>query len=138
MMPSADACREMVADDEANPSASKDAFTLMHLIIEFRLKRGRLTVADATNVRPEKRAALLALALRWRRPAVAIVLDLPEPICQQRNIARRRMIPPAAIGAQVRDVRRSLPLLDGEGFDRVRVLRSVEEVEGAAVRSVSM
>jgi predicted kinase len=128
-----DACRAMVADDEANAAASKDAFTLMHLVIEFRLKRGRLAVADATNVRSEKREELLVLARRWKRPAVAIVLDLPEPVCQQRNIARRRMIPPPAIGAQVRDLRRSLPLLEGEGFERVWLLRTAEEVESVTV-----
>jgi protein phosphatase len=55
---SSDGCRALVSDAEDDPRASRDAFALMHFIVDKRLKRGRLTVADATNVMPEKRREL--------------------------------------------------------------------------------
>jgi predicted kinase len=47
---SSDFCRSLVADDENDQSATPDAFELLHYIIGKRLKAGRLTVVDATNV----------------------------------------------------------------------------------------
>ena len=100
---SSDECRALVSDDPNNSRASADAFKLMHEIIDMRLKRGRLTVADATNVNAEKRAALLEIALRRRRPAIAVVFDMPEAVCMERNSARNeRVIPAAAIMRQLR------------------------------------
>lgn len=128
-----DVCRALVADDEADSRASHDAFTLMHLIIDFRLKRGRLTVADATNVRVEKRAELLALARRWRRPAVAVVFDVPEDACRRRNEARGRVVPVPAIRGQLRDLRAALPRLGAEGFETVHVVESEADAEAARV-----
>jgi protein phosphatase len=128
-----DACRALVSDDEANAAASRDAFTLMHLIVEFRLKRGRLTVADATNVRAEKREELLVIARRWQRPAVAVVFDLPETVCQERNCGRDRVLPPQAIGAQLRQMRESLPHLPAEGFSAVFLLHDERDVEEVRV-----
>ncbi|HEY3317336.1 MAG TPA: AAA family ATPase [Coriobacteriia bacterium] len=128
-----DACRALVSDDEADAAASRDAFALMHLIVDMRLKRGRLTVADATNVLAEKRAELLAIARRRRRAAVAIVFALPEEVCQERNRVRGRVLPQQAIRAHMRDLRESLPHLGEEGFSAVWTLRSVEEAESAEV-----
>jgi protein phosphatase len=128
-----DTCRALISDDEANASVSRDAFALMHAIVGLRLKRARLTVADATNVRAEKREELLAIARRWRRPAVAVVFDLPEEVCRQRNEARGRIVPVPAIRGQLRDLRASLPALTAEGFSAVWVLGDVDEVERARV-----
>lgn len=130
---SSDACRALVSDDESDAAASRDAFALMHLIVEFRLKRGRLTVADATNVYAEKRADLLAIAQHHRRPTVAIVFDLPAALCQERNRARGRTIPAAAVAAHLKLLRESLPNLADEGFAQVSVLSSAEELDTAEV-----
>ena len=45
---------------------------------------------DATNVQPEARKTLIALAREYHVFAVAIVFDLPERLCQnpQRDAAR--------------------------------------------------
>ncbi len=131
---SSDECRALVSDDPDNGRASADAFALMHFIIEKRLKRGRLTVADATNVRLGKRAPLLHLAEHYRRPAVAIVFDLPEAVCQSRNKLREeRVVPFAAIRGHLKDLRASLPGLADEGFSAVHVLKSVEDADSAEV-----
>ena len=86
---SSDFCRGLVGDDESDQTASKDAFDVLRFVSEKRLGAGRLTVVDATSVRSEHRAALLALATRHRAPAVAIVFDLPADMCFERNELRR-------------------------------------------------
>src|ERR687896_737764 len=59
---SSDTCRGMVADDENDQSATPAAFALLHHIAGVRLRGGRLTVVDATNVKAEDRASLVRLA----------------------------------------------------------------------------
>src|SRR5262245_13764250 len=85
---SSDACRALVSDDENNQEATGDAFEVLHFIAGKRLERGLLTVIDATNVQPEARKPLLKLARDYHCLPVAIVLDLPERVCQERNQTR--------------------------------------------------
>ena len=85
---SSDFCRGLVADDENDQSATPDAFELLHYIAGKRLAAGRLTVIDATNVQPEGRRQLVALAREHDVLPVAIVLDLPEKLCAERNASR--------------------------------------------------
>ena len=59
---SSDFCRGLVADDENDQSATPEAFELLHYIVGLRLKAGRLTVVDATNVQPDDRRSLVAIA----------------------------------------------------------------------------
>src|SRR5690348_11877590 len=82
---SSDACRALVSDDENNLAATQDAFDVLHYIAAKRLAAGRLTVIDATNVQPEARKPLMELARKFHVLPIAIVLDLPEGIAQERN-----------------------------------------------------
>ena len=109
-------------DDEADQSASVDAFAMLHAALRFRLRRGRLSVLDATNVEEWSRRELLDIAARERRPAVAIVLDLSMEVCLER-LSRRgvRPVPAQAVRRQQRELHRSLPLL-------LRALRSDHEL----------
>src|ERR671914_401857 len=59
---SSDTFRGLVSDDETDQAASKDAFEVLHFVAGKRLAAGRLTVIDATNVQPESRKPLRALA----------------------------------------------------------------------------
>ena len=72
---SRDFCRGLVSDDENDQSATADAFDVLHYIAGKRLAAGRLTVVDATNVQPEARRPLVALAREHDVLPVAIVLD---------------------------------------------------------------
>jgi predicted kinase len=129
---SSDALRAVVSDDATSQAATDDAFDLLHRILAMRLRRGRLTVVDATNVEEWARRELLVVARRHRRPAVAIVLDVPLQAIFERNAVRpdgRR--PRAALVRQARWLRESLSTLLDEGFDAVHVLRSAAEVDGA-------
>src|SRR6059058_1641801 len=85
---SSDYCRGLVSDDENDQSATGAAFDLLHHIVGVRLSRGLLTVVDATNVQPEARQALVGLAREHDVLPVAIVLDLPEQTCLERNATR--------------------------------------------------
>src|ERR671926_927986 len=82
---SSDFCRGLVADDENDQAATGDAFDVLHYIATKRLAAGRLTVVDATNVQPEARRPLLALAKEHDVLPVAIVLNVPEQLCHERN-----------------------------------------------------
>ena len=53
---SSDFFRGLVADDENDQAATPDAFDVLHYTAAARLRAGRLTVDDATNVRREDRA----------------------------------------------------------------------------------
>ncbi|MGI8456803.1 MAG: polynucleotide kinase-phosphatase [Propionibacteriaceae bacterium] len=131
---SSDVCRGLVADDENDQSATAAAFEILHFIAGKRLDRGRLTVVDATSVQPEARRQLVALARDHDVLPVAIVLDLPERVCLDRNSARAdRNFPDAVVKRQRDQLRRSLRRLTKEGFRKVHVLRTEDEVGDVVV-----
>jgi protein phosphatase len=131
---SSDFFRAMVRDDETDQSATTDAFDVLHFVARKRLRAGRLTVVDATSVQPESRKALVALARECHVFAVAIVLNVPERICADRNRTRTdRQVPPHVIPQQVSQLRRGLRGLAREGFRYVHVLDSVDAIENATV-----
>ncbi|MFE5190778.1 polynucleotide kinase-phosphatase [Streptomyces sp. NPDC056628] len=132
---SSDFCRGLVADDENDQSASRDAFDVLHYIAGKRLAAGRRTVVDATSVQQDARRQLVELAKRYDVLPIAIVLDVPEEVCAERNAARtdRADMPRRVVQRHVRELRRSLRHLEREGFRKVHVLRGAEEVEHATV-----
>jgi protein phosphatase len=132
---SSDFCRGLVADDENDQSATSDAFAVLNFIAGKRLQQPRLTVVDATNVQRSARKPLIELAKRNDLFAVAIVLDVPESVCQERNRSRPdRDFGPHVVGRQRSQLHSSLKKLRREGFHRVWVLDSVEAVDAAEVR----
>jgi protein phosphatase len=131
---SSDFCRGLVADDENDQSATPAAFELLHYIVGKRLAGGRLTVVDATNVQPEARRELVALAREHDVLPVAIVLDLPEKLCAERNAGREdRDFGPHVLRRQRDQLRRGLKGLRREGFRTVHVLRGADEVAAATI-----
>ena len=132
---SSDTCRGLVSDDDNDQSATKDAFDVLHYIAGKRLAAGRLTVVDATSVQPESRRHLVNLAREYDVLPIAIVLDVPESVCAERNALRpdRAAFSPHVIPRQQRELRRSLKFLEREGFRRVHLLRGVAEVEAAEI-----
>ncbi|HSE98809.1 MAG TPA: AAA family ATPase, partial [Blastocatellia bacterium] len=126
---SSDSCRGLVSDDENDQAATKDAFEVLHFIAAKRLAAGKLTVVDATNVQTESRKPLVALAREYHCLPVAIVLNLPERLCQERNRQRPdRDFGPHVVRQQIQQLRRSLRNLRREGFRHIFELSSPEEV----------
>ena len=132
---SSDFCRGIVSDDETDQSATTDAFEVLHFIAAKRLAAGKLTVIDATNVQPDARKSLHALAREYHYLTAAIVFNLPAKLCQERNDVRPdRDFKPHVVRNQTSQLRRSLRGLKREGFRNfLYVMSSSEEVEAAQV-----
>ncbi|HEX7735096.1 MAG TPA: polynucleotide kinase-phosphatase [Ktedonobacteraceae bacterium] len=131
---SSDFCRGLVSDDETDQAATNDAFAVLHFIAARRLAAGKLTVIDATNVQPEDRKELLKLARGQHCLAVALVFNLPEKLCHERNQARPdRQFGPHVVRHQHMAMRRSLSQLRREGFSQTYVLNSPEQVEAVEI-----
>ncbi|WP_162666054.1 polynucleotide kinase-phosphatase [Gemmata massiliana] len=129
---SSDFFRGLLSDDEMNQAASDDAFEVLHLICAKRLARGKLTVIDATNVRPEARKPLLEMARKYHVQMTAVVFNFSADVCHARNQQRavERPFGPHVTQRHAEDLRRSLARLEDEGIRRVHVLNSEEEVAG--------
>ena len=136
---SSDACRLMVADDEADQASTPDAFEVLRAIAAKRLARGRFTVIDATNVRREDREPLIALAREHHFFLGAIVFDLPVGVCSERNQQREgRRVGREAIARQSQLLRKSLRHLKNEGFRYSTVFDSPEQAEAAMVERTKL
>ena len=131
---SSDFCRGLVSNNENDQAATTPAFEVLHYIAAKRLERGLLTVVDATNVQPEARKPLVELARRYHVLPVAIVLDLPERLCEARNKERAdRNFGPHVIRQQRSQMQRSLRNLQREGFRKMYVLHSEADVSAAEI-----
>lgn len=136
---SSDYCRGLVSDDENNQEATSDAFDLLHYVAAKRLARGLVTVVDATNVQPEARRPLVRLAKDNHVLPVAIVLNVPEDVCHERNRDRPdRTFGPHVVRQQRSQLRRGLKGLKREGFRHVFVLDSPEKIEAASIERVPL
>lgn len=131
---SSDACRALVSDDENDQTATESAFAVLHSIVSERLRLGKLTVVDATNVQRDARAPLIALARAHHVLPIAVVLDVPPELCQARNAERPdRNFGRHVVRNQRGALQRSVKGLEREGFRRVFRLSGVEAIEGARV-----
>ena len=136
---SSDYCRGLVSDNENDQTATKDAFEVLHFIARKRLAAGKLTVVDATNVQPDARKPLVALAREFHVMPIAIVFDFSEKLCHERNRNRAdRDFGPHVVRNQSQQLRRSLRGLDREGFRGVHVFRSPDELEGLVIERQPM
>jgi protein phosphatase len=127
---SSDECRALVSDDENSQSATNDAFDVLYYIAGKRLKSGLLTVIDATNVQKESRKGLIELGRTYHCLPVAIVLDLPEKVCEERNQSRPdRNFGGHVIRQQNQQLKKSIRGLKDEGFRQIYILKSLEEVD---------
>lgn len=130
---SSDYFRGLVSDDENDQSASAAAFDALHYVAGKRLAAGKLTVIDATNVQPDSRKPLVALARQYHCLPIAIVLQVPPKVAHARNATRPdRSFGEHVVSRQHRDLRRSLKSLRREGFRHVFVLEP-EQIEAATI-----
>lgn len=120
---SSDAFRAMVAGDASDQSATADAFKVLHAVARARLRRGLLSVVDATNLTEGARRSLLRLARPWSRPVVAVVFDVSLDRCLAQNHARPdRRVPDEVVRRQHAQLRASMARLPAEGYAAIKVL----------------
>jgi len=131
---SSDFIRALISDDENNLTVNTQTFDTLYYIANQRLDLGLLTVIDATNVQKEARASVLRLAKDQNCHAVAIVLDMPETLCKERNEKRPdRDFGGHVITRQGEQLRRSIRHLQKEGFRFVYVLKSEEDIANVEI-----
>jgi protein phosphatase len=124
---SSDQCRALICDDPANQAVTARAFELMHYIVRNRLQSGRLTVADATNLKREDRAPFIALAHRFQFKVVLIAFNVSLEVCLARNRGRARVVPEDALRDQHELLESTLRSIERERFDSVFVLDELSQ-----------
>ena len=131
---SSDYCRTTVSGSEYTLDANQDTFELLHYIVDKRLKRGLLTVVDATNVQSESRKALLRIARQHHVLNIGIVLNMSERLCNDRNKVRTdRDLKSHVIRHQQRSLKNSFRRFEKEGFGHIYEFKSPEQLEKVTV-----
>jgi len=131
---SSDLCRGILSDDENDQTVTKDAFELVHYIIRQRLRLGRLTVVDATNVQTEARKPLIAIAREFHALPVALVFKTSERVCSDRNQQRTdRNFGHRVIRNQISQMKRGLRNLKREGFRHIFTIDDEEAANAATI-----
>ncbi len=126
---SSDYCRYLISDYEFDQSVNKQAFELMHDIIDKRLSLRKFTVVDATNVLESARFELLEISKKHHCLTAAIVFNIPVQICKRRNKMRSdRNLEEKIIEYQYNQMQYSLMNLKKEGFNYVFILNSIDDI----------
>ena len=133
---SSDAARALLTDDAGDQDASAEAFQVVALIVNGRLKRRLTTVVDATNLHAANRKQYTRLAARYGVPAVVIAFDLPLPAYHERNARRaERKVDELVVDDQAARMPQALAELDGEDYLAVHVIREDAAEEATVERS---
>ena len=131
---SSDAMRAMVADDAADQGASAEAFRILAILVNGRLKRRLTTVIDATNLRAAYRKRYARLAGRYGIPTVAIAFDFPEELYSAHNVRRPgRIVDEFVIAEQSERMRQAMADLPTEGHAALYVLSDPESIASVTV-----
>lgn len=131
---SSDYFRGLVSDDENNQEATNAAFDSLYYIANKRLEAGKLTVIDATNVKPSSRKEVIKLAEKNNYFSVAIVLNMTEKVCIERNKSREdRNFGTHVVRKHCLELKKSIRRLKNEGFKYVFILNSPEEVSDVEI-----
>lgn len=111
---SSDAIRELLADDVTDQTIHRQVFQTVRFLVRQRLAIGRpVTCVDATHLTPRERRPYFRI--RGCR-VEAVFFDVPVELCQQRNAARQRVVPPDVIE---RMAARLVKPARREGFSKV-------------------
>ncbi len=136
---SSDFFRGLISDDDNNQGVSQEAFETLYYIANKRLNLQKTVVIDATNVQKKSRESVLYLAKEQNCIPVAIVFNIPEKVCQERNEKRTdRKISSQTLRSQTVDLKRSIKNLKREGFRRIYVLNTLEDVEQAEIVRIKL
>jgi predicted kinase len=131
---SSDRIRTMLSDDPSDQGASADAFRVLAILANGRLKRRLTTVIDATNLRAASRKSYRKVAARYGIPTIAIAFDLRAETYAEHNRGRPdRVVESFVVADQSERMREALELLPTEGYAALHVLRSPEEIATATV-----
>src|SRR5262249_17469312 len=136
---SSDIFRGLICDDAGSQAVNGDAFEVLHLLTAKRLFWRRFTAVDATNLKPDSRRPLLGLARRYHYLTTAIVFNLPEEECQQRNQQRaERLVHEDVVHLHSQLLQQAMLQLPHEHLDQVIVLSTPAEVDAVEIHRLRM
>ena len=124
---STDRLRALVGTHQDDQRAGTDAFAVLDMVVERRLKRGLFTVIDSLALNTKRRESYVALARKYRMPVHAVVFDTPPEVCRARLRASDRAISPTVVTPQLADLETVRVTIHEEGFDGVHA--PVDDVE---------
>jgi F420-dependent oxidoreductase-like protein len=113
---SSDAMRGLVGEGEHDQRAGNDAFDVLDLVLERRLRRGLVTVVDSLGSDTKRRQRWIALAARHGVACHAVVFDTPADVCRARNRSRPRPVPAKVLTAQLQAWPATRAVLADDGF----------------------
>ena len=114
---SSDHIRHLICDDAAEQGVNARIFHVLRVLLRERLALVRpLTVIDATSLNRTERLPYIEIALEFGADIEALFFDVPFEVCQARNAARERVVPPDAM---LLLAGRLEPPSISEGFTRV-------------------
>lgn len=128
---SSDRLRALVGEGEHDQRASADAFEVLDLVVERRVKRGLLTIVDSLGSDKKRRRRWIELAREHGRPVLAVAFDTPAEECRARNRAREDAVPAAFLTQSLRSWPTLRDMLDHDGFDAVVPAADVQIVPTA-------
>jgi F420-dependent oxidoreductase-like protein len=116
---SSDRLRAVVGRGEHDQRASKDAFDVLDLVVDKRLRRGLTTIVDSTALESERRRTYLSAAARHHVPAYAVLFARDDELSRARNRVRAVPVPPKVLASQLRATEALQSTIGDEGFTAV-------------------
>ena len=107
-------------------TASADAFELLYTIVNHRLKRNRLTVADATNLSAPYRNRLRQIAGNHNKPVFLVVFTTDIKQCLANNNQRQRQVERYVIENQIAKLQTALENIPYEQYQQLYKLTSAQ------------
>jgi protein phosphatase len=124
----------MLADDPADQDASAEAFRILALLANGRLKRRLTTVIDATNLRAANRKSFRHLASRYGIRTIAIAFDLPVELYNENNRRRPdRAVDGDVVADQVERMSEVMPDLLEETYGAFYVFRDLDDMNSVVL-----
>ena len=116
---STDRLRALVGEGEHDQRAGTDAFDVLDLVIERRMKRGLVTVIDSLGLDQARRRRWIGLAAARGIPAFAVLFDTPAAECRKRNKQRPHVVPSKVLTAQLAAFAEAETAVATDGFAAV-------------------
>jgi protein phosphatase len=134
---SSDSLRAMLSDDPSDQDASAEAFRVLAILANGRLKRRLTTVIDATNLRAANRRRFIQLASRYGIPAIAVAFDLPPEQYLAHNRRRPdRVVDDDVVADQASRMRDAMASLPTEGYSALSVISDPRELSSTTVERI--
>jgi F420-dependent oxidoreductase-like protein len=132
---SSDDLRALVGEGPHDQRAGGDAFAVLDLVLERRLRRGLLTVIDSLALDGERRRGWVQLARAHGVACHVVAFDTPPAQCRARNRTRPRPVPSKVLSAQLRTWSVVRDGLADDGFDAVHTPGPVDVVPAALLHA---